>query len=259
MYRRAGKPSCCDTSERIGYFEYVKTCKIPSTMNHIDITQKLMTRKFHQLPMVGKIAVGTSLFLCIAFYGWLFFAVFANPLKYDSFVELAKCPACYGTSKCDLFRSGAVILLTWTHLTVLSRFNIKNVYLGHYDDEPVILKRLGRSAELYEIDDQICQRAKLPAGCDVSEAVKHTSVMAGTKWMTSYAANLSDLTVCPSERLMERIYDRYQEKIDAIQLSAVEKMYLLTTLMVNPEPIMLQVIYPDCMILYSTFTALDPS
>ena len=240
MYHR-GKPTCCDVNERVGYFEYVKAFRIPSTMNQIEITHRLMQRKFQRLPNVAKVVVGFSLLLCITFYGLLFFAVFSNPLKRDGFVELEKCPACYGTSKCSRFKNGIASLSSWTHLPLLSFLNVKNVYLGFEGDQKVILKRLGHSAELSSIDDELCRKASRPIGCNVADAIRRTATISGTRWLTTYSTNMSDLTACPTDRLMERIMDKYQEKVDAIQLSGVEKMYLLTTLMVNPEPILLQV------------------
>ncbi|ELU17434.1 hypothetical protein CAPTEDRAFT_141610 [Capitella teleta] len=209
-------------------------------MNHIEITQRLLARKFSRLSKAGKIAMGVSLLLCLCFYGYLFFIVFANPLKHDSFVEKNKCPACYGKSKCDAFQSGELVLNTWTHLPLFRMLNVKNVYLGQDGSNLVILKRLARTAEMADIDNQICRKAQLLDGCDVSDAIKHTISMSGTNWMTEYLRNVSDMTACPTDRLLERVFDRYKEKIDAIQLSAVEKMYLLTTLMFNQEPILLQ-------------------
>jgi hypothetical protein len=211
-------------------------------MRHIELTQRLMARKFTRLSAAGKIAMGVSLFLCVAFYGYLFYILFSNPLKHDSFLDRDKCPACYGKSKCGEFNDGSVQFKTWTHLPLFRNLNVKNVYLGEQNNKLVILKRLGRTAEMVDIDNQICRKGHLLDGCDVSDAIKHTVSMSGTKWMAEYLKGMSDMTMCPTERLLERIFDRYQEKIDAIQLSAVEKNYLITTLMVNQEPILLQVL-----------------
>lgn len=49
------------------------------------------------------------------------------------------------------------------------------------------------------------------------------------------------MMACPTERLMETIYHYYIEKIDAVDLSAAEKLQLMTTLLINPEPIIIQV------------------
>ena len=119
---------------------------------------------------------------------------------------------------------------------------MKNVYLGEEEGQPIVIKRLGHSEELSRVDEELCARAHRAAGCDVAQALRASLThRSGTDWLSAYATNMSDLTACPTPRLMERIMDKYTEKIDAIQLSATEKMYLLTTLMVNPEPLMLQV------------------
>ena len=54
-------------------------------------------------------------------------------------------------------------------------------------------------------------------------------------------AGLSDMTTCPSERLLDKIIFAYKEKADAVDLRYPEKLQLVTTLAINQEPIILQV------------------
>jgi len=65
-------------------------------------------------------------------------------------------------------------------------------------------------------------------------------VASGSQWLTSYLTGMSNLTACPTERLLEKIMDRYKEKLDAISLSARERIQLILTIMLNQEPIIFQ-------------------
>ena len=55
---------------------------------------------------------------------------------------------------------------------------------------------------------------------------------------------VSDMMQCPSQRLVDRSVMLYSEKTQTLEISMQEKMFFLSTLLVNSEPILLQVIYP---------------
>lgn len=111
---------------------------------------------------------------------------------------------------------------------------------GVADGKAVILKKLASSREIAAWEDRICSLAKQPRGCEVSTAAVKALMASGSGWMTSYVTGMSHLTTCPTERLLERIMDRYREKLDAINLSARERIQLILTIMLNQEPLVFQ-------------------
>lgn len=111
---------------------------------------------------------------------------------------------------------------------------------GVVNGKDVVLKKLGRHEEIVTWEERICSLAKQAPGCDVSKAAVKALMASGSNWLTSYVTGLSSLTVCPTERLLEKIMDRYVEKLDAIDLSARERMQLIVTIMLNQEPIIFQ-------------------
>jgi len=103
-----------------------------------------------------------------------------------------------------------------------------------------MLKRLGSSRDIALWEEQICTLARQTRGCDVSKAAVKALMASGSGWLTSYVAGMSGLTACPTERLLEKVMDRYKEKLDAINLSARERIQLILTIMLNQEPVIFQ-------------------
>jgi Protein-kinase domain of FAM69 len=104
----------------------------------------------------------------------------------------------------------------------------------------VTLKKLGRNRDIEAWERRICSSAGQQEGCDVSKAATKAFTASGTKWMVSHLKGMSNMTACPTERLLEKLMDRYREKLDAIDLSARERIQLVTTIMLSQEPILLQ-------------------
>lgn len=111
---------------------------------------------------------------------------------------------------------------------------------GVADGKAVMLKRLGSSRDIALWEEQICTLARQTRGCDVSKAAVKALMASGSGWLTSYVAGMSGLTACPTERLLEKVMDRYKEKLDAINLSARERIQLILTIMLNQEPVIFQ-------------------
>ncbi|KFM12586.1 Deleted in autism protein 1, partial [Aptenodytes forsteri] len=87
-----------------------------------------------------------------------------NELSERRFLQLNKCPACWGTSWCRKFLNGQLRLESWGRLRLFDFFNVKNVYFARYGEpregsRRVVLKRLGSAQELADIDTKICRRA----------------------------------------------------------------------------------------------------
>jgi len=104
----------------------------------------------------------------------------------------------------------------------------------------VMLTRLASSQDIAAWEEHICLLAQQSHGCEVSKAAVKALMASGSRWLTSYVTGMSSLTACPTERLLEKIMDRYKEKLDAVNLSAIERMQLIVTIMLNQEPIIFQ-------------------
>jgi len=111
---------------------------------------------------------------------------------------------------------------------------------GVADGKAVILKRLATNRDIAAWEERICLLAGQSHGCEVSKAAVKALMASGSGWLTSYVTGMSNLTACPTERLLEKIMDRYKEKLDAINLSARERIQLILTIMLNQEPIIFQ-------------------
>jgi len=111
---------------------------------------------------------------------------------------------------------------------------------GVADGKGVLLKKLAKNKDIAAWEQRICSMSRRPPGCEISKAAVKALMSSGSNWMTSYVTGMSHLTVCPTERLLEKIMDRYREKLDAVNLSARERIQLILTIMLNQEPIIFQ-------------------
>ena len=208
------------------------------------LSHRVLSRKVSKLPLAGRVLIGLSFGLSFLFYGSIAYTVFKNDLKNDNVLELQTCPACYGKSMCSNLKRGDINFEGWSKLRFLDYVNVKNVHFGYQSDRKVILKKLAHTSELAKFDDEICEKSGQRKGCAVANAMESVfNKKSGTGWMVSYLTGVSDVTRCPTERLVLRILHEFKEKNDAVDLSAQEKMYMITALTVNPEPILFQVFH----------------
>lgn len=207
----------------------------------LQLASKLMQRRFGRLPFVAKFSLVLTLCLSVVIYGSVFYVIFGNRLKSEDFLEVAKCPGCYGISACERSTRGEVSFVGWSKIRLLDYVNVDNVYHGtHGREESVVISKLGSNARIAAMDRELCALAKEPEDCDVGGAASKAFPPSGTKWMVKQMTGMSDMTTCPTERLLETIMSKYIEKHDAISLSAAERTQLLTTLMINQGPILFQ-------------------
>ena len=202
-----------------------------------------MQLKLKVLPTKAKIALGVALFLSLLTYGYIFHYFFIyNHVSDRDYLEVHTCPACYGNSLCRQLRYGMGKLTGYSRLQFLNSLaNIKNVNYGQFGGNEVVFKKLAHNYELREFDEEMCLKANMGSGCNVGEAMSR--FISGSKMVSvEEVKGLSDLTKCPSQRLVDKIVDKYQEKADAIDVSFPEKLGLIATLKINPEPLLLQVI-----------------
>ena len=194
--------------------------------------------------MRARVALGVALILCVLTYGSIFhYFLWYNHVSDMRYLETDKCPACYGRSLCQRLEYGMGKFTGYSRLQFINSLaNIKNVNFGKYAGEKVVYKKLAHDNELQEFDEKICAKANKGSNCNVVDAL-HAVVKSGSRNIgADELKGLSDLTRCPSQRLVDKIVHMYKEKADAIDMSFPEKLSLITTLSINQEPIILQVI-----------------
>lgn len=217
---------------------------------------RFLPLKLGRLYRCLKLLLVLGLFVVLLMNTHNLFASFQkNELTDRRFINLNKCPACFGTSWCRKFMNGQVSFETWGRLRFLDIFNVKNVYFAQYGEpregtRRVVLKRLGSNQELAEIDQKICKRATGRPRCDIIQAMYKTEfarINGDVRLLTpDVVEGWSDLVHCPSQRLLDRVVRRYAETKDSgsfllKNLKDTERMQLLMTLAFNPEPLVLQV------------------
>ncbi|KAM8770424.1 divergent protein kinase domain 2A [Rhynchonycteris naso] len=217
---------------------------------------RLVPPKLGRLSRSLKLAALGSLLVLMALHSPSLLASWQrNELADRRFLQLNKCPACFGTSWCRRFLNGQVVFEAWGRLRLLDFLNVKNVYFAQYGEpreggrRRVVLKRLGSQRELAQLDQSICKRATGRPRCDLLQAMPRTEfarLNGDVRLLTPEAVEgWSDLVHCPSQRLLDRLVRRYAETKDSgsfllRNLKDSERMQLLLTLAFNPEPLVLQ-------------------
>ena len=99
---------------------------------------------------------------------------------------------------------------------MLDYVNVHNVHNGKARGRTVLIQKLGTDKEIAVMEASLCDLAREPVGCEVGAAAARALPASGSKWMLSHLSGKSDMTACLTERLMERIMDRYYEKVNYI-------------------------------------------
>ena len=159
------------------------------------------------------------------------------------------CPACYGTSLCKQLSAIQLAPLLEHLLKFGTRFDVIKAYFASSSmEQQVVLKRLAFQSELQEFDELICRRMDLPGkSCrrgynqgDVAERLA-SQLVSNRSLFLQMAGGTPSLPQCVSDRLWHSIHSIYDSDRDG-QLSGTEASVLMTTLAINSEPILLQVL-----------------
>jgi len=154
--------------------------------------------------------------------------------------EVEKCPACYGVSLCPAITGGLLTLHSFGAVAgFVNMLGSKNVFFGMLGSHKVVLKKLGHTTELEQLDKMICEVASLNSACHVNEAIWQQGDLLHS--IREYVANQNgSLLLCPTAVNLEHLLGNilYKNKyIDTEVLLA----NIWTTVMMNPEPLLLQV------------------
>uniref|UniRef100_UPI00358DFCD4 divergent protein kinase domain 2A-like isoform X1 n=2 Tax=Myxine glutinosa TaxID=7769 RepID=UPI00358DFCD4 len=120
----------------------------------------------------------------------------------------------------------------------------------------VVLKRLAAVSEMVTLDQDLCLRVTGKKTCNISFAVFHSEFNRLSEppqprlLMPEHVEGWSEPVHCPSQRLLDRIVRRFGEVRDSgsfllRHLRPSERVSLLVTLAVNPEPLIFQSFPPD--------------
>jgi len=90
----------------------------------LTLAAKLVSRRVRQLPGAGRFTLLLSMMLVVIYW------IFSNQLTSDAFLEVGKCPACFGFTICNSARSGNVWFTSWSKVRLLHYFNVDNIYTG---------------------------------------------------------------------------------------------------------------------------------
>ncbi|GFT47692.1 divergent protein kinase domain 2A [Nephila pilipes] len=157
------------------------------------------------------------------------------------------CPACYGSDLCPQFYHGDISLIGISKLKYLK--DSKNVFSGKFSSNRVILKKLAHDWEIMNLDKLFCDKANLKP-CKVNEAVRLLIENSNNTPNDFRLMNLiktfessTDITRCPSERLLVYLFNQLNEKRNSINFELMEFSKLgelLYSLLLNPEAVILQ-------------------
>lgn len=117
-------------------YDWIKVVILAITKNprqmagQLLIASKLLVRRLKRLPFVGQFALVLSLVLCAVIYGSIFYWMFGNQLKSNSFLQVDKCPACFGFKLCDDARAGNVWFTGFSKVRFLDYVNVENSFTG---------------------------------------------------------------------------------------------------------------------------------
>ena len=185
-------------------------------------------------------------FVLLYIFGSLYWIVSLNHLSDVTFLETEKCPACFGQSLCPKLLNNEIEFTGISKFRSFDPLNTKNIYFARQKDTglPLVVKKLARDTDFDDVDSKICHDAGMDSNCDLQTAILRLPIIqTGTKLDTiaKHLQGLTPLFVCPSVRLMQRVFDKYRERTSAEQIVNRDKVQLWMSSLVNAEPITLQV------------------
>lgn len=185
-------------------------------------------------------------FVCFYIIGSVYWITTLNHLSDATFLETEKCPACFGESLCPRLLDSEIEFTGISKFRSFDVLNAKHIYFARdkVTGGQLVVKKLARDKDFDDIDTKICHDAEMNNHCDLRSAVLRLPVTQGGTKLDQFAKHLQGLTpmfVCPSTRLIQRVMDKYRERISTGQLVNRDKVQLWTTSLINAEPILLQV------------------
>lgn len=187
------------------------------------------------------------LFLLAYISGSLYWILTQNVLTESSYLEIEKCPLCFGESLCPKLLRNQIkpsgvskaglydVIRTYTntkiHLAVLEQGGTQT---------NLVLKKLGTTHDLNDFEDLIC--SKSASNCDISVAANKLSfIKNGEQSFGKFLQGSSKMFFCPSTRLLYDLLSKYKEMSLPGHVTRRERLQIWMTAVINQEPLMLQV------------------
>ncbi|XP_047367019.1 divergent protein kinase domain 2A-like isoform X2 [Vespa velutina] len=168
-------------------------------------------------------------------------------LSIERLCELHKCPACYGISECNYIKN---INITLDDIFSLINylFGVKNVFMGKYFETKVVLKKLAHTSELKAFDEMLCENKNLQFLCKNDLKINNHSSqidfyeLVKRKLISSFTQDDNSLLrLCPSDRNIDILFHNLYVKNKELE-SNIFYINLWTLVMINPEPLLLQIL-----------------
>lgn len=194
----------------------------------------------------------------------------------EKFLEIKKCPACFGVQLCPAFLTGDIVPETWSRYKATQLLNQRNVYFATFHDKHVVLKKLAHNSRLEQLDRHILEQSVGLLRSPIEQLSVSTAVRPYTHqnvWLdrvkdlegndstlvhrlrtfdpTSHdlrsnalegSANLfrgSEMFICPSQRKLNYIENEFvKNNVGLYRLTCLYN--LMTLLLLNSEPLIFQ-------------------
>lgn len=226
-----------------------KSDNFKTGMKRLENTMGDSVLKMKMLPTRAKVIFFLSAVLSLAFYlylaKWLFMS---DPeTEINSFLNIDKCPACFGGSACGMFYYKQIDLSGMSKFRSLDLINPKNVYYGTMkpDGREVMIKKLASDSQFQELDEKLCQEAKRPSDCDIARVIMRTDKVLPFRMDPLSPKHLKDTGAfmfnCPSYRLLDRVWTYFQEYKKKKEIFLSDKVQVFYMASVNPEALLVQV------------------
>lgn len=226
---------------------YRKVCLEPDYETSTDMTTPIKHSgfRFKGIPIKARCFVIILALLALYLFVTIYFTLKENRLTKEEFLDVYKCPACYGHSFCFALFDDQFSLQGVSRYSVLDVMNVKNVHFAYHKEglHQVVLKKLAHVDELQKVDDEICKDSVREPGCDVAKrmVVSKTAQDIGLNGLLP--GHLKDTTfmfLCVTHKLIDRVLERYKERSRPGVTRMDDYLQILYTARVNPEPLMLQ-------------------
>lgn len=209
---------------------------------------KRSTFRLKQMPLKAKCFFVFFIVICVYFFGAIYLTWKDNRLTKEEFLEVQKCPACYGHKFCFSLFDDQFDLSGMSKYHMLDVINVKNVHFAYHKrrGHQVVVKKLAHNDEIQKVDDGICEDSVVDPGCDVAKRFVVTKLAQDITRNGLLPQHLKDTTfmfLCVTHKLIDRVLEKYMEKVHwSGEISMDDKLQVLFTAKVNPEPLILQVI-----------------
>lgn len=162
---------------------------------------------------------------------------------HNKFLEVEKCPFCYGNDYCHVFENNYITFSNLTFSEILfNLINVKNVYIANYNGTKVILKKLAHNWELQNIDKMVYT---LQNSMDNCLSYTNNCSKDFTANIMEYLINenknkLTNLKICSLSAINQ--FTNLLFALNSHLNTSFMTATLWTTILANVEPLLLQVL-----------------